>query len=257
MLEWLLPLTTDITLVELSNTNLPLLRRLAFDAPGTFQHSLMVANLAKGGCAAIGADAVLAYTAALYHDIGKVKRAEYFIENQRGVNPHDALAPALSAQIVISHVADGLELARAARLPAPLLDAIAEHHGTHLLTYFHNRAVESSGGRAVDETAYRYPGPKAKSRVVGVLMLADAVEAASRTLEEATAESLQALVDQIFAAHVRSGELDSTQLTLGDLKLVAAEFHRVLDAFHHRRVDYPGFDFRARSGRGPLRVVGS
>ena len=255
--EWLLPLTTDITLVELSNTNLPLLRRLALEAPGTFQHSLMVANLAKGGCAAIGADAVLAYTASLYHDIGKVKRPEYFIENQRGQNLHDALQPDLSAQIVISHVADGLELAREARLPGPLLDAIAQHHGTHVLTYFHNRAIEANGGRAVEETPFRYPGPKANNRVIGVLMLADAVEAASRTLENPTTESIKDVVDQIFESHARSGELDDTRLTLGELKLVAEEFQRVLDTFHHRRVDYPGFDFRARSARGPLRVVGS
>jgi hypothetical protein len=257
LFEWLLPVTTDITLIELSNTNLPLLRRLALEAPGTFQHSLMVAHLAKGGCAAIGADAVLAYTASLYHDIGKVKRPEYFVENQRGQNPHDGLQPALSAQIVISHVADGLELARSARLPSPIIDAIAEHHGTHVLTYFHHRAVDANGGRAVEETAYRYPGPKARSRVVGVLMLADAVEAASRTIDDPTPDTLRSLVDQIFEAHARSGELDSTHLTLGDLKLIAAEFQRVLDTFHHRRVDYPGFDFRAKSGRGPLRVVGS
>jgi putative nucleotidyltransferase with HDIG domain len=216
----------------------------------------LVANLAKGGCAAIGADAVLAYTASLYHDIGKVKRPEYFIENQRGQNPHDVLQPSLSAQIVISHVADGLELARAARLPSPIVEAIAQHHGTHVLTFFHNRAVEANGGRAVDDAPYRYPGPKARSRVVGVLMLADAVEAASRTLHDPTPETVRGMVDQIFDAHVRSGELDATQLTLGDLKLVAAEFQRVLDTFHHRRVDYPGFDFRAKAGRGPLRVVG-
>jgi hypothetical protein len=255
--EWLLPVTTDISLIELSNTNLPLLRRLALEAPGTFQHSLMVANLAKGGCVTIGADAVLAYTASLYHDVGKVKRPEYFIENQRGHNPHDELEPALSAQIVISHVADGLELARGARLPAPIIDAIAQHHGTHLLTYFHNRAVDANGGRAVDEGPYRYAGPKACSRVVGILMLADAVEAASRTIDDPTPDTMRSLVEQVFEAHVRSGELDSTQLTLGDLKVVAAEFQRLLDTFHHRRVDYPGFDFRARSGRGPLRVVGS
>jgi putative nucleotidyltransferase with HDIG domain len=257
LFEWLLPLTTDITLVELSNTNLPLLRRLALEAPGTFQHSLMVATMAKGGCAAIGADAVLAYTASLYHDIGKVKRPEYFVENQRGQNPHDALEPALSAQIVISHVADGLELARAARLPAPLLDAIAQHHGTHVLTYFHNRAIDTNDGHAVEEGPFRYPGPRATNRVIGVLMLADAVEAASRTLEDPTAEAIRNVVDQIFDSHVSSGELDETRLTLGDLKLISTEFQRVLDTFHHRRVDYPGFDFRARSARGPLRVVGS
>jgi putative nucleotidyltransferase with HDIG domain len=257
LFEWLLPVTTDITLVELSNTNLPLLRRLAFEAPGTFQHSLVVANLAKEGCAAIGADAVLGYTASLYHDVGKVKRPEYFIENQRGQNPHDELAPALSAQIVISHVKDGLELAHEARLPPPLVDAIAQHHGTHVLTYFHNRAIEANGGRAVDEEPFRYPGPKPRTRELGALMLADAVEAASRTVEDPTPVALRSVVDQIFEAHLRAGQLDETQLTLGELKTLAAEFLRVLDTFHHRRVDYPGFDFKAKGGRGPLRVVGS
>ncbi|HVR27932.1 MAG TPA: HDIG domain-containing protein [Thermoanaerobaculia bacterium] len=257
LFEWLLPVTTDITLIELSNTNLPLLRRLAFEAPGTFQHSLMVANLAKAGCGEIGADSVLAYTAALYHDIGKVNRPEYFIENQRGQNPHDELQASLSAQIVISHVTKGLELAREARLPTVLQDAIAEHHGTSVLTYFHNRAVEANGGRPVDDEPYRYPGPRPRSREMGALMLADAVEAASRSLADPTPITLRSVVDQIFDAHLRSGQLDDTHLTLGDLKVLAAEFRRVLDTSHHRRVDYPGFDFRADSGRGPLRVVGS
>ena len=258
LFEWLLPVTTDITLVELSNTNLPLLRRLAFEAPGTFQHSLMVANLAKGGCAAIGADAVLAYTASLYHDIGKVKRPEYFIENQRGQNPHDALQPALSAQIVISHVADGLELARAARLPAPLLDAIAQHHGTHVLTYFHNRAMRGQrrarGGRG-DVPLSRAAGEQPGDRRAHARRRGRGGQPHARRSDRRV--DAQNVVDQIFESHLRSGELDATQLTLGDLKLIAAEFQRVLDTFHHRRVDYPGFDFRARSGRGPLRVVGS
>jgi putative nucleotidyltransferase with HDIG domain len=257
LFEWLLPVTTDVTLIELSNTNLPLLRRLAFEAPGTFQHSLMVANLAKAGSVVIGADAVLAYTAALYHDVGKVKRPEYFIENQRGQNPHDRLQPALSAQIVVSHVREGLELGREARLPAVLLDAIAQHHGTSLLSFFHSRAVEMNGGRPVDEEPYRYPGPKPRTRVMGTLMLADAVEAASRTLADPSTAALRNVVEQIFDAHLRSGQLDDTHLTLGDLKALAGEFLHVLDTFHHRRVDYPGFDFRAKSGRGPLRVVGS
>jgi putative nucleotidyltransferase with HDIG domain len=257
LFEWLLPVTTDVTLIELSNTNLPLLRRLAFEAPGTFQHSLMVANLAKAGSVAIGADAVLAYTAALYHDIGKVKRPEYFIENQRGLNPHDRLQPALSAQIVVSHVVEGLELGREAGLPAVLLDAVAQHHGTSLLAFFHNRAVEMNGGRPVDEEPYRYPGPKPRTRVMGTLMLADAVEAASRTLPDPSTAALRNVVEQIFDAHLRSGQLDETHLTLGDLKALASEFLHVLDTFHHRRVDYPGFDFRAKGARGPLRVVGN
>lgn len=255
LFEWLLSVTTDITLVELSNTNLPLLRRLAFEAPGTFQHSLMVANLAKAGCAEIGAEAVLAYTAGLYHDIGKLNRPEYFIENQRGQNPHDALEPSLSALIVISHVKEGLEMAREARLPPVIHDAIAQHHGTHLLTYFYSRALECAAGGPIDEEAYRYPGPKPQSRVMAVLMLADAVEAASRSLVDPTAATLRNVVEQIFEAHVGAGQLDQCDLTLADLKLLAAEFLRVLETFHHRRVDYPGFDFRTESDSSRLRVV--
>src|SRR4029079_17922 len=169
VLEWLLEITTDIKLIELSNTNLPLLRRLAFEAPGTFQHSLMVANLAKEGCEAIGADAVLAYAGGLYHDVGKVFRPEYFIENQRhGQNRHDKLLPSLSALVLISHVKDGVQLAQEHNLPKPGLDAIREHHGTRLIKYFYNRALERAGAAGgesaevaqVKEEKYRYPGPR-------------------------------------------------------------------------------------------------
>ena len=143
ILEWMLAITTDIKLVELSNTNLPLLRRLAFEAPGTFQHSLMVANLAKEGCEAIGADPVLAYAAGLYHDVGKVLRPDYFIENQRpGHNRHDKLLPSMSALILINHVKDGVELAREHNLPQVVQDAIQQHHGTRLIKYFYSRALE-------------------------------------------------------------------------------------------------------------------
>jgi putative nucleotidyltransferase with HDIG domain len=258
LFEWLLSLTTDVTLVELSNTNLPALRRLAFEAPGTFQHSLMVANLAKAGCAEIGADAVLAYTAGLYHDIGKLHRPEYFIENQRGQNPHDHLDPLLSAQIVIEHVTEGERIAREARLPEIIVDAILQHHGTNRLGFFYNRAKEASGGADVPDEPYRYPGPRPQSRTMGVLMLADAVEAASRSLSEPTPASLRNVVDQIFEAHVRAGQLDETDLTLSDLKRLADELQRVLETLHHRRVDYPGFDFREEEQkRGErFRVVG-
>ena len=163
VLESLLGIATDIKLIELANTNLPVLRRLAFEAPGTFQHSLMVANLAKEGCEAIGADPTLAYTGGLYHDIGKVFRPEYFIENQRpGQNRHDKLAPSMSALILINHIKDGVELARQHHLPRPILDAIEQHHGTRLIKYFYNRALErcDPDTEEVREDEYRYPGPK-------------------------------------------------------------------------------------------------
>ncbi len=256
VLEWLLSLTTDITLVELSNTNLPLLRRLAFEAPGTFQHSLMVANLAKAGCAEIGANPILAYTAGLYHDVGKINRPDYFIENQRsGQNPHDKLTASLSALIVIGHVKEGLELAQEAHLPGVVQDAILQHHGTHLLTFFHSRAVEAEGRETVDEATYRYPGPKPQSKVMGVLMLADAVEAAGRTLTEASVLQIRTLVSRIFDAHIKDGQLDQTDLTMSDIHVVEAEFERILAALHHRRVDYPGFNFDARAKDVPLRAV--
>lgn len=246
ILESLFGFTTDIKLVELANTNLPLLRRLAFEAPGTFQHSLMVANLAKEGCEAIGADTALAYTGALYHDVGKVLRPDYFIENQRsGHNPHDKLQPSMSALILISHIKDGVELARAHHLPQPIIDAIEQHHGTRLITFFYKRALSQCDPdtEEVVEEKYRYPGPRPRDRVMGVLMLADGVEAASRTLVEPTPVKLRMLIRKIVDGCLTDGQLDLTDLTLSDIKKVSDAFLRVLANLHHQRVDYPGFDF--------------
>jgi cyclic-di-AMP phosphodiesterase PgpH len=252
ILESMLGITTDIKLVELSNTNLPLLRRLAFEAPGTFQHSLMVANLAKEGCEAIGADAVLAYTGGLYHDVGKVLRPDYFIENQRpGHNRHDKLLPSMSALILINHVKEGLELARQHNLPRVLRDAIQQHHGTRLIKYFYSRAVEQRDPDAGDvtEEKFRYPGPKPQNKVMGVLMLADAIEAASRTLVEPTPAKTRGLIRAIVDDCLQDGQLDHTDLTLSDLRKVSESFLRVLSNIFHQRIDYPGFDFNA----GPRR----
>jgi cyclic-di-AMP phosphodiesterase PgpH len=248
VLEAALGITTDIKLVELSNTNLPLLRRLAYEAPGTFQHSLMVANLAKEGCEAIGADAVLGYAGALYHDVGKVFRPDYFIENQRpGQNRHDRLLPSMSVLILVSHVKEGAELARQHHLPQVLIDAIEQHHGTRLMHFFYNRALEQ-GDRAageVREDQFRYPGPQPRDKVMGVLMLADGVEAASRTLLDPTPAKLRGLIGTLFDDCLHDGQLDQTDLTLSDLKAVSEAFLRVLSTIFHQRVDYPGFDFNA------------
>jgi len=252
VLESLFSLTTGIKLVELANTNLPLLRRLAFEAPGTFQHSLMVANLCKAGCDAIGADSVLGYTGALYHDVGKVFRPEYFIENQRpGHNRHDKLLPSMSALVLINHVKEGIELGRQHRLPEPVLDAIAEHHGTRLISYFFNKAKERHDPQSGElaEAKFRYPGPRPGSKVMGVLMLADAVEAACRTLDDPSPARLRTVIKAIVADCLRDGQLDETDLTLGDLNRVAEAFQRVLTHLHHRRLDYPGFDFNQRRAR--------
>ncbi len=254
ILESLLGITTDIKLVEIANANLPLLRRLAFEAPGTFQHSLMVANLAKEGCEVIGADPVLAYAGGLYHDVGKIFRPEYFVENQRpGHNLHDKLVPSMSALIIISHVKDGLALAEEYHLPPPVRDAIAQHHGTRLISFFFNRAQERARQRAkqrsehpgdVTEEKYRYPGPKPQNEVMGVLMLADGVEAASRTLIEPTPLKIRTLVGKIFEDCLADGQLDESDLTLSDIKKVSQAFIRVLTTIFHQRIDYPGFDFR-------------
>jgi hypothetical protein len=248
VLESLLGITTEIKLVELANTNLPLLRRLAFEAPGTFQHSLMVANLSKEACEAIGADANLAYTGALYHDIGKVFRPEYYVENQRmGHNRHDTLAPSMSALILINHVKDGVELARKHHLPQAIIDAIEQHHGTRLIKYFYNRALERADPdtEEVREEKYRYPGPKPADKVMGVLMLADGVEAASRTLVEPTPVKIRTLIRTIVDDCLRDRQLDCTDLTLSDIRRVSEQFLRVLSTIYHQRIDYPGFDFNA------------
>lgn len=258
ILESLLAITTDIKLVELANTNLPLLRRLAFEAPGTFQHSLMVANLAKEGCEAIGADPVLAYSAGLYHDVGKVLRPEYFVENQRGgQNRHDKLLPSMSALILLNHVKDGLELAREHGLPQVIQDAISQHHGTRLIKYFYHRAMEQKDAEAaeVTEDKYRYPGPKPQNKVMGVLMLADAVEAASRTLAEPAPAKIRGLIQTILDDILKDGQLEHTDLTLSDLRTVSETFLRVLANIFHQRIDYPGFDFNAGSRRADKRVA--
>jgi putative nucleotidyltransferase with HDIG domain len=252
ILEWALGITTDIKLVELSNTNLPLLRRLAFEAPGTFQHSLMVANLAKEGCEAIGADPVLAYAAGLYHDVGKVLRPDYFIENQRpGHNRHDKLLPSMSALILVNHVKDGVELAREHNLPQAIEDGILQHHGTRLIKYFYTKAQEQKDPDATDvtEESYRYPGPAPQTKVMGVLMLADTVEAASRTLVEPSTVKIRGLIRTIFDDCLQDGQLDATDLTLSDLRNVGESFNRVLSNIFHQRIDYPGFDFNS----GPKR----
>jgi putative nucleotidyltransferase with HDIG domain len=251
LLESMLNITTDIKLVELSNTNLPLLRRLAFEAPGTFQHSLMVANLAKEGCEAIGADPVLAYASGLYHDVGKVLRPDYFIENQRpGHNRHDKLLPSMSALILINHVKDGLELAREHNLPRVIRDAVRQHHGTRLIKYFYSKALEQEGDAGdLTEEKYRYPGPKPQDKVMGVLMIADAVEAASRTLVEPTPLKIRGLIRKIIDDCLNDEQLDHTDMTLADLRLIAEAFERVLANIFHHRVDYPGFDFNAGGKR--------
>lgn len=255
--EALFSITTYIKLLELSNTNLPLLRRLALEAPGTFQHSIAVANLAKAGCEAIGLDSVLVHTSALYHDIGKIYRPQYFVENQvPGQNPHDKIQPSMSALILINHVKEGLDLARKHHLPRPIIDAIEQHHGTHLIKFFHTRAKERCDPETeeVREDDFRYPGPKPQSKEMGILMLADGVEAASRTLVEPSRQKIRSLLDQLFDNSLQDHQLDQTDLTLGDLGRVEEAFLKVLSNIYHRRIDYPGFDFNRPKGKASSKI---
>ncbi len=239
---------TDIRLLELSNPNLPLLKKLATTAPGTFQHSLAMANLAEAAAEAIGANPLLARVCCYYHDIGKVVKPEYFVENQRGENPHDHLTPWMSALVVSNHVKAGLELARDHRLPEPIRDAITTHHGTKLIRYFYSRAkeLESPDHGEVQETEFRYPGPKPQSKEMGVIMLADAIEAAARTLQEPTPGRIQGMIDMIIKNMLEDGQLDECELTLKDVEKVSAAFFWVLTNSFHGRVDYPGFEFNRR-----------
>ncbi len=239
--ESLFHITTDITLLELSDLNRPLLRELAIRAPGSYTHSLIMANLSESAAEAIGANALLARVGCYYHDIGKMLKPEYYSENQGlrgGRNPHDHLTPNMSMLIIASHVKDGLELAEEHGLPKSICDLIPQHHGTTVIEYFYNRAVElGSGGVRQDD--FRYDGPRPQTREAGILMLADSVESAARTLSERTPNRVRQLVGNIIQQKFTNGELDECALTLQDLHKIEDSFIPVLMGTLHGRVEYP------------------
>ncbi|MFH1574185.1 MAG: HDIG domain-containing metalloprotein, partial [Acidobacteriota bacterium] len=246
-LETLFRVTTDIRLLELSNLNSPILRRLAVEAPGTYHHSLVLGTLAEAATESIGANPLLVRVAAYYHDIGKMLKPEYFLENQAfGANKHEALAPSMSCLILISHIKDGIELARGAGLTQAICDMIPQHHGTRVMTYFYQKAKESSDARngPVDERDFRYPGPKPQTKEAAILMMADAVEAASRTLTQPSAAQIQGMVDRLVDDVVADNQLDECDITLREIRLVKESFFKILSGTYHRRIDYPGYDFQ-------------
>jgi putative nucleotidyltransferase with HDIG domain len=239
--------TTDFTLLELSNLNEPILKHLVLVAPGTYHHCIMVGALAEAAAEAVGANALLSRVGAYYHDIGKTRHAAYFIENQSdALNRHDKLAPSLSRAIVMSHVKEGVEMARAYGLPEVLVDLIPQHHGTRLMTYFYQRAKEKADPnlQEVKEEEYRYPGPKPQTREAAILMLADAVEAAAHTLTDPTPARIQGAVQKIINGIFGDGQLDECDLTLRDLHRIANSFVRILTGIFHHRVDYPGIQLQ-------------
>ncbi|MCP4164465.1 MAG: HDIG domain-containing protein [Chloroflexi bacterium] len=235
-------LTTSLQLLELSRPTQPLLRQLLLKAPGTYHHTLIVSNMAEEAASAIGADILLTRVGGYYHDIGKTVRPYFFIENNSdGVNPHDRLDPYTSGRIIISHVTDGVDLAQKHRLPSAIIDFIREHHGTTRVEYFYYQACqEHESEDAVDESKFRYPGPRPRSRETALLMLADGCEATVRSMSPATQEETLELIRSVIDRRLISGQLDDCQLTLRDLSLVSESFARVLQGIHHPRVKYPG-----------------
>jgi putative nucleotidyltransferase with HDIG domain len=247
-------LTTDLTLLELSDPDRPLLRRLATEAPGTYAHSVSMANLCEAACNAIGAHGLLARVGCYYHDVGKVKKPQFFVENQSpGANPHDKLKPDVSAGIVRNHVRDGLQLADEHKLPAVVKRFISEHHGTMEITYFLDRARIRDGGDKVNPDEFRYPGPKPHSVETALAMLADGVEAAVRVLDDPTPEKLNDVIEHIIDHRISVGQLEEAPLTMAQLSRARAEFVRVLGGAFHNRIDYPASsggiyaDWEARS----------
>ena len=232
-------ITTDLTLLELADPTRPLLRRLAVEAPGTWAHSVAMANLCESACAAIGANGLLARVGCYYHDVGKLARPQYFVENQaRGINPHDQLSPEQSAEIIREHVREGLRLAEEARLPPVVRAFIPEHHGTAEIRYFLHRARGASD-KPVDAASFRYPGPRPQSAETAVAMLADSAEAIVRTIGDPTPEAVRVAIDTLVADRLASGQLDEAPLTLRDLDLVRNAFARVIVGVYHHRVEYP------------------
>ena len=237
LLEKLFDFTTDLTLLELGNLNLPLFKEMAMEAPGSYHHSIIVGSLAEAGARAIGADPILARVGAYYHDIGKLKKPEYFIENQIGVeNPHDTLKPQMSVLIIISHVKDGVEMAKKMKLPRSLINVIEQHHGTTAIEPFYKKALSISGD--VTEDTFRYPGPRPKTKESAVVMLADSVEAAARSENAATVTKLQRIVRDTIERKFNDGQLDESPITRQDLEQIKTAFLSILPGVFHPRIEY-------------------
>jgi putative nucleotidyltransferase with HDIG domain len=244
VLEYVFKATTDITLLELMDLEHPLMKNLMISAPGTYHHSIILGNLVESCAEDIGVNPLLARVGAYYHDIGKIKMPEYFIENQSsGVSKHETLTPHMSSMILISHVKEGVELAEQHKLPEAVKEIIQQHHGCALITYFYERAKGQSNGEELPVDEYKYPGPRPQSRIAALIMLADAVEAASRVLTDPTPSRIASLVDKIINHIFLDGQLDECELSLKDIYEIRKRFTYILTGILHKRIDYPGFDF--------------
>lgn len=267
MLESMFNITTDISWLEMSDMNHPLLRRLSMEAPGTYHHSLAVANLAEAAAESVGANPTVCRVMAYFHDIGKLVKPEYFTENTPpGLNPHDELTPTMSALIIIAHVKEGVDLALKNKLNYLLVDAIQQHHGTSLVSYFYQRALRQQedarlGGKIMNmrdqdipevrEESFRYPGPKPQTREIAIVSLADSVESASRSLERPTAQRIEDLVNDLVDARIADHQLDESPLTLAELRRISESFRSTLGSMMHSRVAYPATRREKEQKDGP------
>ena len=235
--ESLFGILSTMRLIELSNPNHPLLKKILTETPGTYHHSVMVANLAEAACEAIDADGLLARVGCYYHDVGKTRRPAFFIENQMGINPHDSLSPDASADIIIGHTTDGAELLRQHKMPQEIIDIALQHHGTSLLKFFLHKAKEE--GKTVNEADFRYPGPKPQTKEAAIISIADSVEAAVRSMKEPNAEKIQKLIQSIIQDRVQDDQFDECDISLKELKIIEDVLCETLNGIFHTRIEYP------------------
>lgn len=250
LLEWIFNLATTAKLIELSNPNQPLLRRLLLEAPGTYHHSIIVANLAEAASNTIGGNGLLARVGAYYHDIGKLKRPMYFKENQMGDNPHDRTDPRVSTAILTAHTRDGYLMAQKARIPKPVLEIIRQHHGDSPVLFFYDKAVKLYG-EETDISAFRYEGPRPNSQEAACVMLADTIEAAARSIPNPTPEKIDALIRKLVRSKMEDGQLNESDLTFSDLEKICSAFSTVLTGVFHERIEYPDVTIPTRSDAAP------
>ncbi len=241
LFEYLLRSVTNISLLELADSNQPILQRMILEAPGTYHHSLIVGNMSDTACSAVGANGLLARIGAYYHDIGKLQKPEYFIENQNiRKNAHDALSPTMSKLIIMNHIKEGLELAKKYKLSPVLWDFIQRHHGNSLVYYFYRRALEDKQeDQEISEEGFRYPGPKPNTLETAIVLLADSVEAATRSLADPTPDKIDEMVHKVINNKFIDGQLDECELTLKDMEKISGIFSKILSGIYHSRLNYP------------------
>jgi hypothetical protein len=251
-LEQAFRITTSEKLLTLARPNHPLLQRLLLEAPGTYYHSVLVGNLAETAADQIGADPILSRVGAYYHDVGKIQRPYFFVENQANMeNPHAKLSPSLSTMIVTSHIRDGLEYCREYKLPEAIADIVGQHHGTSLVSYFYKQAAEGEHSECIIEEDFRYEGPKPQTKEVALIMLADGCEAAVRSIAKPNMNRIENTVRRIINERLRDGQLNECELTLRDLKMIGDIFIRVLCSTCHSRIEYPAEAIRELERRRP------